>query len=48
MDDGRAGMRFDPRDVRDFWPRVLASPILGAVVVNLSGLIDHTRHTPLG
>lgn len=48
MNDGRAGIRLDPRDVHDFWPRVLASPILGALVVNLSGLIDHTRHTTGG
>ena len=48
MDDGRAGTRLDPRDVHDFWPRVLASPILGAIVVNLSGLIDHARHTTGG
>ena len=35
------------RDERfhDFWPRVLASPFLGALVVNLSGLIDHSRHS---
>ena len=45
MDDVRTGTRPDPRDVHDFWPRVLASPILGALVVNLSGLIDHARHS---
>ena len=45
MDDGKAGTRLDPRDVHDFWPRLLASPILGALVVNLSGLIDHSRHS---
>src|SRR5688572_750412 len=48
MKDGRAGIRLNPRDVHDFWPRVLASPILGALVVNLSGLIDHTRHATGG
>ena len=48
MNDGRAGIRLDPREVHDFWPRVLASPILGALVVNLSGLIDHTRHATGG
>jgi Histidine kinase len=48
MDDGGAGTRVDPRDVRDFWPRVLASPILGALVVQVSGLIDHARHSPAG
>lgn len=45
MDDGRAGTRLDPREVHDFWPRLLASPVLGALVANLSGLIDHTRHS---
>ena len=45
MDDGDAGTRVAPRDVHDFWPRLLASPILGALVVNLSGLIDNTRHS---
>ncbi len=35
----------DPREVHDFWPRLLASPILGALVANLSGLIDHQRHS---
>jgi two-component system, LytTR family, sensor kinase len=48
MNDGRAGIRLNPREVHDFWPRVIVSPILGAVVVNLSGLIDHTRHTTGG
>lgn len=37
-----------PADVRDFWPRVLVSPILGALIVNLSGLIDHARHSAGG
>ena len=45
MDDRSVGMRREPRDVHDFWPRLLASPILGALVVNLSGLIDHTQHS---
>ena len=40
--------RVDPREVHDFWPRVLISPVLGALVANLSGLIDHTRHSPAG
>jgi hypothetical protein len=40
-----AGTRLDVREVHDFWPRVLASPILGALVVNLAGFIDHTRHS---
>ena len=48
MDDGRTGTRFDPREIHDFWPRLLASPILGALVVNLSGLIDHARHSTGG
>ncbi len=46
MDDGRTGTGFNAREIHDFWPRVLASPILGALVVNLSGLIDNTRHSP--
>jgi hypothetical protein len=41
-----AGSRVDLRDVHDFWPRVLASPVLGALIVNLSGLLDHARHPP--
>jgi hypothetical protein len=45
MDDAPAGTRLNPRDVHDLWPRVLASPILGALVANLSGLIDHQRHS---
>jgi hypothetical protein len=48
MDDGRTGTRLDPRDVHDFWPRLLASPLLGALVANLSGLIDHSRHSTGG
>jgi hypothetical protein len=45
MDDGSPGTRLEPSDVHDFWPRLLVSPILGALVVNLSGLIDNTRHS---
>jgi len=45
MDDDRAGTKLDRRDVHDFWPRLLVSPVLGALVANLSGLIDHTRHS---
>jgi hypothetical protein len=45
MDDDGGGATFDPREIHDFWPRVLASPVLGALVANLSGLIDHTRHS---
>ena len=48
MDDGSAGTSVDPRDVHDFWPRLLVSPILGALVVNLSGLIDHSQHSTAG
>ena len=44
MNDRHAPIRRNPREVHDFWPRVLASPFLGALVVNLSGLIDHGRH----
>ena len=45
MDDLAVGTRLDPREVHDFWPRLLASPVLGALVANLSGLIDHARHS---
>jgi hypothetical protein len=48
MDDRREGTSVDPRDVHDFWPRLLVSPILGALVVNLSGLIDHAQHSTAG
>src|SRR6478672_8781265 len=48
MDDGSAGTSVDPREVHDFWPRLLVSPVLGALVVNLSGLIDHAQHSPAG
>ena len=45
MDDGKAGTRVNPREIHDFWPRLLTSPILGALVANLSGLIDHSQHS---
>ena len=45
MDDRSAGPKRNPREVHDFWPRLLASPILGALVANVSGLIDHRRHS---
>jgi len=45
MDSATAETGLDRRDVQDFWPRLLASPILGALVAQLSGLIDHTRHS---
>ncbi len=45
MNDRQALTGPNPREVHDFWPRVLASPVLGALVVNLSGLIDHSRHS---
>jgi hypothetical protein len=48
MDDGKAGTSVNPREVHDFWPRLLVSPILGALVVNLSGLIDHAQHSTAG
>ena len=41
----REGTSFSTRDIHDFWPRVLASPVIGALVANLSGLIDHRRHS---
>jgi len=45
MDGDNPRSRFSANDIEDFWPRVLASPILGALVANLSGLIDYTRHS---
>jgi len=45
MDDDSSRRGFSARDVGDFWPRVLVSPILGALIVNLSGLIDQARHS---
>jgi hypothetical protein len=48
MDDRARGTSVDPHEVHDFWPRLLVSPILGALVVNLSGLIDHTQHSSAG
>jgi two-component sensor histidine kinase len=32
--------------VRDLWPRLLLSPIVGAVIPNLAGFIDNTRYGP--
>jgi Histidine kinase len=34
-------------DVHDFWLRLLLSPVLGAALTNLSGLIDNSRHSLL-
>jgi hypothetical protein len=48
MDDGRPGTGLNPHQIHDFWPRLVASPVLGALVVNLSGLIDHRRHSTQG
>jgi two-component system, LytTR family, sensor kinase len=48
MDDGRRVTSVNPREVHDFWPRLLVSPILGALVVNLSGLIDPAQHSTAG
>jgi hypothetical protein len=45
MNDPEPGARFDPREIHDFWPRLLASPFLGAIVADLSGLIDRARHS---
>jgi hypothetical protein len=45
MADAGPGSRPDEQEIRDFWPRLLASPFLGALVANVSGLIDHTRHS---
>jgi hypothetical protein len=48
MNDRSHGTSVDAREVHDFWPRLLVSPILGALVVNLSGLIDHAQHPTAG
>ena len=48
MNDAAAGTSVDRHEVHDFWPRLLVSPILGALAVNLSGLIDHSRHSTAG
>ena len=48
MNDGSGGTRLSPPEIHDFWPRLLASPLLGALVANLSGLIDHARHSTTG
>ena len=45
MDGESPKTRFSAREIEDFWPRVLVSPILGALVANLSGLIDSARHS---
>ena len=43
----REGTSFSVREIHDFWPRVLVSPLIGALVANLSGLIDHRRHSTI-
>jgi two-component system, LytTR family, sensor kinase len=48
MDGAKDGTSVNPREVHDFWPRLLVSPILGALVVNISGLIDHAQHSTAG
>lgn len=45
MDDDRSATTVRGPEIHDFWPRLLASPLLGALVVNLSGVIDHSRHS---
>jgi two-component system, LytTR family, sensor kinase len=37
-----------PPQVSDLWPRLLLSPIIGAVLPNLAGLIDNSRHSAAG
>ena len=39
MNDAAAGTSVDRHEVRDFWPRLLVSPILGALAVNLSVIL---------
>ena len=34
--------------VRDFWPRLLLSPVIGAAIPNLAGFIDNGRYGPAG
>lgn len=34
--------------VHDFWPRLLLSPLIGAAIPNLAGLIDNRRYGPGG
>jgi two-component system, LytTR family, sensor kinase len=48
MNDRGNGTSVDPREVHDFWPRLLVSPMLGAFVVNLSGLINNAQHSTAG
>src|SRR5262245_9339609 len=48
MNDGSGGTKLKAPEIHDFWPRLLASPILGALVANLSGLIDNARHSTGG
>jgi hypothetical protein len=48
MDDRSHGTKLRPSEVHDFWPRLLISPVLGALVTNLSGLIDNGRHSAGG
>ena len=48
MNDRGNGTSVDPRQVHDLWPRLLVSPLLGALVVNLSGLIDNAHHSTAG
>jgi hypothetical protein len=45
---GADGTNVTRPQVSDLWPRLLMSPILGALVPNLSGLIDHSRHSTRG
>jgi hypothetical protein len=45
---GNDGTNVTPPQVSDLWPRLLLSPALGALVPNVSGLIDHARHTTSG
>lgn len=47
MNDDSGGMGFRASEVGDFWPRILVSPVLGVLIVNGSGLMDHARHSVL-
>lgn len=38
----------DAERVHDLWLRLLLSPVLGVVIPNMTGLIDHSRHGSAG
>jgi hypothetical protein len=42
-----AGEQPSPQ-VSDLWPRIFLSPVIGAILPNLSGLINNSRHSATG